>query len=439
MSIKSILVVAGAVLFSLAGAQTRFILRYTESEPLGQFLARYSLELEDSVPQRPIHAVIDRTGRDPNQVIQQISDDTDDDVSIEQDQFLSLPILSFPSNQTQGLRDAERLKFFERTTLLLGMRVPRAFPAQIAVGQTQMMPTWTQFGGGNATVAVIDTGVDPTHTIFGRNLLAGIDYLTPGGNGSELVGLPGDIRALINPTTTPLLFREFRHTSKGHAPAWEARVSTSSLYGQIPVGLGHGTMVAGAIRLVAPHARILPIRAFAQDGSGRLYHVIRGIHEAEIRGAHIVNLSLNTLTPSPEFERTSDEVSSRGVILVASTGNNGLQGVESFPAAYPKVIGVAAVNSVNVRSQFSNVGPNLAMVAAPGEAVFLPFPGQRWSLGWGTSFSAPMVSGLAAQLRARKSNLTYSDVQSALSRSTPNADPNLGQGTLNVFASVAGM
>lgn len=439
MSIKTVLVVAGAVLFSLAGAQTRFILRYTESEPLGQFLARYSLDLEDSVPQRPIHSVIDRTGRDPNQIIQQISDDTDDDVSIEQDQFLSLPILSFPDNQTSGRREAERLRLLERVTLLLGLRVPRAFPAQVAVGQTQLLPTWQQFGGGNATVAVIDTGVDPSHTIFGRDLLAGIDYLTPGGNGSELVGLPGEIRALINPTTTPLLFREFRHTSKGHAPAWEARVSSSSLYGQIPAGLGHGTMVAGAIRLVAPHARILPIRAFAQDGSGRLYHVIRGIHEAEIRGAHIVNLSLNTLTPSPEFERTSDEVSSRGVILVASAGNNGLSGADSFPAAYPKVTGVASVNSLNQRSPFTNAGSNVAWVAAPGEAVFLPFPGQRWSLGWGTSFSAPMVSGLAAQMRSRKPDLTYSDLQGALSRSTPNANPDLGLGTLNVFASVAGM
>jgi subtilisin family serine protease len=197
-------------------------------------------------------------------------------------------------------------------------------------------------------------------------------------------------------------------------------------------------MVAGAVKLVAPGARILPIRAFAQNGTGRLFNVIRAIHEAEIRGAKVVNLSLNTYTYSPELEKTVSEVSDRGIILVASTGNDGLLNPPSYPASLPKVTGVASINRNWTRSAFSNYGESLTWVSAPGEALLLPFPGKQYAGGWGTSFAAPMVSGLAAKLLQRNPSATYSDLQGALNYSTPLAGPGLGLGSVNIYRSIEG-
>lgn len=422
-----------------ASASPRYILRYTESEPLNVFLARYDLIREATVANRPIHAIRDRLNRPPAELIGLISNETDGDVSIELDQTIALPIRSFTRRQTAGesrldfaMNQAELWAFF-------GVPAPRGAITQQPIQQVRANTSWRPHGLGAGIVAVIDTGVDVNHPFFAGRLEPGIDFLTSGGNGSEFTGLPADIVALINPTTTPLLGRPRAHLSNGHAPYWEPDVRNSPRYGAIPIGLGHGTMVAGAVRLVAPEARILPIRAFFQSGFGSLFTAIRAIHAAEDRGARVINLSFNTYTPSPELERTTLEVSERGVILVASTGNDGRTAVPSFPASYNKVTGVASITDGNRRSAFSNAGPDVAFVSAPGEALLLPFPGNRWAGGWGTSFSAPLVSGTAAKILRVNPNATYSELQSALSRSTQLSDPNLGLGALHIWNVMAGL
>lgn len=422
-----------------ASAQTRYILRYTESEPLSTFLARYGLELRASVNGRPIHSVVDPSNRPPSVIVNAVSDDTDDDVSIEIDQVVRLPIFSFARPQTSESLHLRRALSFSAKVPFHGGIVEEGYLNQYSVGLTSTWQSWNAHGLGSGIVAVVDTGVDGTHEAFGGCVLPGLDYLTAGGNGSELTGLSDKIRAMINPTTTPLLGKRLTPVSNGHNVAWEDSKRRATLSGVIPAGLGHGTMVAGAIRLVAPGVQILPVRAFDQSGSGYLFHVIRGIHESSQMGAKIVNLSLNTYTYSRELETTVDEVSDLGVILVASTGNDGALNPYSYPARFRKTTSVASVNSASRRSVFSNAGRDLTWVAAPGEALYLPFPGNRYGGAWGTSFSAPLVSGLAAKLIAENPFSTYSDLQSALSRSNSNMDTNLGLGTLNVFQSVNGL
>lgn len=439
MKTKFLSVLALALVASASFAQTKFILRYTESEPLSVFLARYNLDLQATVASRPIHSVVDPLGRDPQVLIDQISNDTDDDVSIELDQIVKLPILDFPARATQNLQSLALTARKTRVTRFFGSRVTLGFVTQPVVDRIAAPQTWSAYGGGAGIVAVIDTGIDPNHPVFTNGTVPGVDFLDPTGNGSEFKGLSGDVLALVNPTTTPLLSRDFNHLSNGHAPAWEPGARLNTAFNQIPIGLGHGTMVAGAIRLVAPYAKILAIRAFSQDGTGRLFHVIAGIHAAEDRGARVVNLSLNTYVFSPELEKTVNEVSDRGLILVASTGNDGLTNPMSYPARFQKVTSVASVDFNFVRSSFSNAGADFTWVAAPGEALYLPFPGKRYAGGWGTSFAAPLVSGMAVQMLARKPGATYSDLQSALGRSRPSSDPNLGLGTLHVFDAISGL
>lgn len=430
----SIVTIAGA----MATANTRYILRYTESEPLAEFLARYSLVREVTITGRPIHSVNDPLSRSPAELIQRISDDTDDDVSIELDQVVKLPIRSFVRNQDAGLAQLLGAMGRTRPTWFFGSVVPQGFVNQQPVIQIRANTSWPRHGLGTGVVAVIDTGVDVQHPIFKNRLVPGFDVLSNVSNGSELNGLSASVLALINPTTTPLLERHLTYTSGGVAPAFEQSVRNDPRLSSIPFALGHGTMVAGAVVLVAPGTRVMPIRAFYQTGYGRLFNIIRAIHGAEDRGARVVNLSFNFYVYSREFERTVAEVSDRGIILVASTGNDARTSPLSYPAAYDKVTGVASIGNGGFRSLYSNAGPNITWVAAPGEGVLLPFPGKRWAGGWGTSFAAPFVSGLASKLLVRKPNATYSDLQSALGRSFQLGDPNLGLGLLDVWNSVEG-
>ncbi len=432
------IVTVGALVIASAQANTKFILRYTESEPLSVFLARYQLRLEASVPSRPIHSVVDVYGRNPQSLIQRISDDTDDDVSIELDQIIRLPILSFKTRQASALNLLLQAFSQPALTPFFGVIAPQGAITQYALPQVRATQSWAAHGQGSGTVAVIDTGVDLNHPFFKGRLAPGADLLTPSGTGSELTGLRSEVLALINPTTTPLL-RKLTYLSNGTAPMFPSHYATHPHYPLIPIGLGHGTMVAGAVRLVAPAARILPIRAFHQNGTGRLFDVIRGMHLAEIRGAKVVNMSFNTYTYSPELSRSSEDLSDRGVMLIASTGNDGLTQVASYPAVVDKVTGVASLTPSSVRSVFSNAGSDLTWVSAPGEGLMLPFPGDRWAGGWGTSFSAPLVSGLASKILKFKPNATYSDLQSALGKSHQLFNPDLGLGRLDVFASMAGL
>lgn len=422
----------------LGAAQSRYVLRYTESEPLKSFLSRYSLRLEGAIPNRPIYSVVDPLGRPAKALIGLISDDTDDDVSIERDQLVRLPIHSLARPQTQNFNLMQRLLGWDRYSNFFGRALPVGYTTQTAVNYIQANSSWVSHGIGTGLIAVVDTGVDFTHPALANHVALGFDYINANGNGSELTGLPNDIAALINPTTTPLLLRPVSHLSNATAVGFERQVRLNAAFNRIPIGLGHGTMVAGAIRLVAPGARILPIRAFDQAGNGRLFNVLRAIHAAEDRGAKVVNLSLNVTTYSPELDRTCDEVSSRGLILVASAGNNGLINSETYPAALNKVTAVASISYNGLRSSFSNAG-NYVTVSAPGEGMMLPFPGNRWAAGWGTSFSAPLVSGLAAKILQYKPDATYSDLQSILGKSSPLPDPNLGFGGLNIWSSMNGL
>ncbi len=432
-------ILLGTALVAGASANERYILRYTESEPLGTFLARYNLRLRATVANQPIHAVVDPLNRNAASLIQRISDDTDDDVSIEQDQVVRLPILSFRTNQTSALSLLNQAASQSSNINFFGANAPLGAIRQYAVPQVRADASWPRHGLGTGLVAVIDTGIDPNHPFFAGKVARGIDLITNGGSASELTGLSPEVLALINPTTTPLLRTRPAYVSRATAAFFPASTSSDPNFGKIPIGLGHGTMVAGAIRLVAPGVRILPVRAFGQNGTGRLFDIIRGMHLSEQRGARVINMSLNTYTYSRELERSSDELSDRGVILVASTGNDGYTQIPSYPAAFQKVTGVASLNPNAGRSTFSNAGELVTWVSAPGEALLLPFPGNRWAGGWGTSFSAPLVSGLASKMLLFKPSATYSDLQSALGKSQPLGDPNLGLGRLDVFSSMAGL
>ena len=191
--------------------------------------------------------------------------------------------------------------------------------------------------------------------------------------------LDGGTAVILQQETTPILDQE----------------TTPILDGKQFPAYGHGTMVAGLIHLVAPEAKIMPLRAFGADGSATISQIVQAIYFAVDSHVDVINMSFSVKQDSPSLKAALDYAASKGVICVAAAGNDG-QAIQVWPAAYSTVIGVASTNNSQIRSLFSNFGNALVSLAAPGEGVITTYPKQHYAQVWGTSFSTPMVSGTAA-------------------------------------------
>jgi thermitase len=177
---------------------------------------------------------------------------------------------------------------------------------------------------------------------------------------------------------------------------------------------GHGTMAAGIVHLAAPTVRIMPLKAFGPNGQGYTSNILRAIYYATQKGAKVLSMSFSRPTSSPELKRAIDNAVGKGLIAVASAGNDGSSSAV-YPAAYDNVMGVASTSNADTRSSFSNYGAQDVWVAAPGEGIITTYPWGSFAAGWGTSFSAPYVSGEAALLVGMQSAASNSQVSSAIS------------------------
>ena len=181
---------------------------------------------------------------------------------------------------------------------------------------------------------------------------------------------------------------------------------------------GHGTMVMGIIHLVAPQAQLLPLKALSSDGSGFLSNILHAVYYGVQNGANIINMSFDMKSSSTEFSKAITYANQNNVICAASAGNDGMQEVV-YPAAYQSdVMGVASTSNTDTRSPFSNYGDALVWVAAPGEGIISTYPFGTYAAGWGTSFSAPFVSGAGAFVEPRSDDQRIEGCRSRRSRRT---------------------
>jgi subtilisin family serine protease len=194
---------------------------------------------------------------------------------------------------------------------------------------------------------------------------------------------------------------------------------------------GHGTMVAGLLHLVAPGARIMPLKAFGSDGSATISRIVQALYYAADHNVNVVNMSFTVRLDSPSLRAAMDYAVSKGVILVAAAGNDGMA-TEVWPAAYSKVIGVGSTNGHQIRSLFSNFGNSLVKVAAPGEAVITTYPSGHYAQVWGTSFSASFVAGGAALLVDINGKTNQSAATAELGRAKE-IGQELGAGELDLY------
>lgn len=298
-----------------------------------------------------------------------------------------------------------------------------------------------QIATGKATVAILDTGVDFNQPVLKDSVVPGWDFVHNQPGGQDVADINQETTPILDQETTPILDQETTPILDGGSAIVLNQETTPILDQETtPIldskkypAYGHGTMVAGLIHLVAPRARLMPVKVFGADGTATISQIVEGIHWAVDNGADVINMSFSTRTPSDALAAAIGYADSMGVICVAAAGNDGLAEVV-FPAVYSSVIDVASTNNFEVRSLFSNFGSEIEL-AAPGEAVVTTYPGSHYAMVWGTSFSAPLVSGGAALLVDAGRGLTPKQARSALMQAE-NIGQELGAGELNLLQSL---
>lgn len=240
---------------------------------------------------------------------------------------------------------------------------------------------------GPIKVAVLDTGIDKSHPAFAGRLLPGWDFVDDDADVSEV----GD------PQTGPY---------------------------------GHGTHVAGLVALVAPEAKIIPIRVLDKYGVGNIWVLAEALafaidpdrSPATADGADVINLSLSTLRETKLIGNllaeacggsTSDDYpvsTNPHLVVVAAAGNAG-NDTKQYPAAenVDGLMAVAASTSDDTLASFSTRA-SWIHVAAPGKGIVSTVPNSQYATWSGTSMAAPIVAGEAALVRATFPYLSNKDI-----------------------------
>ena len=271
----------------------------------------------------------------------------------------------------------------------------------------------TRYLGSGITIAVVDTGMSLVHPEYSHRLLS---------SGIDLAGGDGTAAA-------------------------QANGQDEDQDGMIDESLHHATFVMGVINLVAPGARVIPIRALHAEGIGSSFALAQGIVYAVEVGADVINISESMLHESVAVEQAIEFADETGVVVVVAAGNRGLNIVDgnildecqSFPAVMTEVISVAALDQNLVRASFSDYGMDVDL-SAPGVDLVSTFGAADYALWSGTSFAAPMVSGAVALLLERYPGLTPIQVRDVLRQTTspdnnpPELDGLMGAGVLDLDA-----
>lgn len=230
--------------------------------------------------------------------------------------------------------------------------------------------------GTGVKVAVIDTGIDYTHSELNDNYCGGYDF--------------------VNGDNDPM------------DDNW------------------HGTHCAGIIAAedngvgilgVAPEVNLYSLKAFDSGGSCSLSNVIAAIDWAIDNHIQIVSMSFGMNYNSSSLEAACNRAYDSGILLVAAAGNdgnlNGTGDCVDYPANYKSVIAVTSITSSDLRSSFSSTGP-AAELAAPGSFIKSTYPGGGYTLASGTSMACPHVAGSAALVWAVNPDWNNTQVRARL-------------------------
>ncbi len=267
-------------------------------------------------------------------------------------------------------------------------------------------------GSSSTIIAIIDSGVHATHQDLAGKVLPGVDVYGDNGN-------------------PPVFGTDTSDLNSG----------------------GHGTHVAGiaaargndgvGVAGVNWNAKILPIRVVDPSGTSlNQLDLSEGAIWAADNGAHVINMSVQfNISALQAMEDACAYAYDSGALPVAAAGNSGLTAV-SWPARYPKCMGVSATNNIDGWWTSSNRGAEID-VSAPGVNVYSLHRTSNTAYQYmtGTSMAAPHVSGLAGLLRSRNAALTVPQIEAIIKdtaddKGTAGWDQNFGWGRINIHSAL---
>jgi serine protease len=298
-----------------------------------------------------------------------------------------------------------------------------------------------ELGSTGVVIAVLDTGVLYDHPDLGRadhggKLLPGFDFVTGTAQANDGDGRDAD------PSDPGDWVSD---TDRSNSAFTGCEIANSSW---------HGTRVAGMVGALTNNAAgvagldwnsfILPVRVLGKCGGidSDILAGMRwagGLHVAGVADnptpARILNMSLGSDgICEPSYRDVIDELTARKVLVVISAGNEGT--VVSSPANCPGVAAVAAIRHAGSKVGFSSLGPEVTIAAPGGNCVNVnggpclfsldttsntgtTSPGthsftDQLNNNLGTSFSAPIVSGIAALMLSRNNNLSTAQLLARL-------------------------
>ena len=223
---------------------------------------------------------------------------------------------------------------------------------------------------------------------------------------------------------------------------------------------GHGTHCAGIIAAVinnsigiagTANVKLIAEKVLAANGTGTDYDVALGIQYAVDNGSKVISMSLGGPLPSITLQNAVQYAWSKGAVLVAASGNDGLATID-YPAAYPEVIAVGAINESNQLAWFSNYGKEQELVA-PGVNILSTMPTYPVYLNTtygvpldyanlsGTSMATPFVAGVAALTWATHPTATNAQIRyilnhTAIDLGAPGWDIYYGYGKVDAYKAI---
>jgi thermitase len=265
------------------------------------------------------------------------------------------------------------------------------YPDEWHLTKIEAPAAWSSTTGSNTIiVAILDTGVDGTHEDLAGKMVPGWNVYDNNSNASDVYG-------------------------HGTKVAGTVGASSNNLVG---------------VASIAWNCRLMPIRISDANGTATYSAMANGLTWAADHGARVANISY-TASDSSTVRSAAQYFQNRGGVVTASAGNN-----STFSSApdNPYILTVSATDQWDVLSYWSNTGNNIDL-AAP-EAAYTTKMSGGYTYAGGTSFSAPIVAGVAALVMSANPNLTPQQVQDALKQSaddlgTVGWDVQYGWGRVN--------